>query len=178
MKNFQIHAIVNNMSIKIFVDVEASDKTPITGKLVQIGAVSEDGQREYFAELWPNTPHPDIPALPVVSDDAVPLRPLREVAQEFHDWLESFNEKVVFVSDNNGYDYMWIACFFDEFGLDNPFGHSSRRIGDIYAGINGKINDANSWKRFRKTEHTHKAVDDARGNQEAFSVIKKMFEKR
>ena len=35
--------------------------------------------------------------------------------------------------------------------------------------INGK--DHTSWKKFRKTKHTHNPVDDAKGNAEALKHI-------
>ncbi len=44
---------------------------------------------------------------------------------------------LVFVSDNPAYDWQWIAGMFDRAGLDNPFGHSGRRISDFWAGLNG-----------------------------------------
>jgi hypothetical protein len=54
----------------------------------------------------------------------------------------------------------------------NPFGWSSRRIGDLYCGL---VKDSRAqWKYLRKTKHTHHPVDDAKGNAEALLAMQKM----
>lgn len=73
----------------------------------------------------------------------------------------------VFVSDNPAYDWQWLAAEFARAGIENPFGHSARRIGDFAAGLKRNFRDANSWKRHRRTKHDHNPVHDARGNAEA-----------
>lgn len=84
----------------------------------------------------------------------------------------------VFVSDNPAYDWQWIAAEFARAGIDNPFGHSARRIGDFSAGLNRNWRDANSWKRHRQTPHTHNPVEDARGNAEALWHLLSKTERR
>ena len=81
------------------------------------------------------------------------------------DWPETF------VSDNPAYDFMWMAYYCDKYLGYNPFGHSGRRIADLYAGLTGKWRNTSRWKKFRITEHTHNPVDDARGNREALIKI-------
>jgi hypothetical protein len=75
------------------------------------------------------------------------------------------------VSDNIAYDWQWIAGMFDRAGMDNPFGHSGRRIGDYYAGLTGDFGNTQAWKRLRVTPHDHDPVHDAMGNVEAFARI-------
>ena len=96
-----------------------------------------------------------------------------EVAGSFAAWLREHlgNRQPVFVSDNPAYDWQWIAGMFDRAGMDNPFGHSGRRISDFWAGLNRDWSDTQSWKQFRKTAHDHKPVHDAMGNVEAFEEI-------
>jgi len=53
----------------------------------------------------------------------------------------------VFISDNPAYDWQWIAGMFDRAGMDNPFGHSGRSIGDFWAGLNRNWSDTQGWKR-------------------------------
>lgn len=90
----------------------------------------------------------------------------------FREWIEKNNEgKATFVSDNPAWDYQWINYYFHRAGLDNPFGHSGRRIGDFYAGLEGDFYAASKWKKYRVTKHTHNPVDDARGNAEALLTI-------
>jgi hypothetical protein len=69
------------------------------------------------------------------------------------------------------YDWMWIAGTFDRAGMDNPFGHSGRRIFDFWAGLHRDWSDTQGWKRLRKTAHDHNPVHDAMGNLEAFAQI-------
>jgi hypothetical protein len=78
----------------------------------------------------------------------------------------------ILISDNNGYDAAWINYYFHRFYGTNPFGWSSRRIGDLYCGF---VNDTKAnWKHLRKTKHTHHPVDDALGNAEALLEMQKM----
>jgi hypothetical protein len=55
--------------------------------------------------------------------------------------------------------------------MDNPFGHSGRRISDFWAGLNRDWGNTQGWKRFRRTAHDHNPVHDAMGNAEAFEEI-------
>jgi hypothetical protein len=91
----------------------------------------------------------------------------------FEKWIKEHNEKgrPVFVSDNPAWDYQWINYHFAACGIDNPFGHSGRRIGDFYAGLEKDWGKQSTWKKFRRTLHTHNPVDDARGNAEALLEI-------
>jgi len=96
---------------------------------------------------------------------------LDRVVTELAQWLVQFEVSPRLVSDNNGFDAMWLNCFTDQQSGKLLFGHSSRRIGDFYAGTKGKWSDQSSWKRLRRTAHTHDPLDDARGNVEALRVI-------
>ena len=93
---------------------------------------------------------------------------------KFAKWIkENSIDKPILISDNNGYDAGWINLYFQEYNNSvNPFGWSSRRIGDLYCGM---VKDAYSkWKHLRKTKHTHNPVDDAKGNAEALLAMKEM----
>ena len=41
------------------------------------------------------------------------------------------------MSGNPAYDWQWIAALFDRAGMDNPFGHPGRRIGDFWPAVPG-----------------------------------------
>lgn len=89
------------------------------------------------------------------------------VMMQFAEWLKqvSNGSSVILISDNNGYDASWINYYFMKFHGRNPFGWSSRRIGDMFAGF---MNDSHyKWKKHRISKHTHHPVDDAKGNAEA-----------
>lgn len=175
------------------VDVEATSPTPMTGVMTEFAVVHLSTGAAFYAHLYDFTPHPEIPALPVVTlnDDGTPrANPywdtyisdkepsvrgrhprLDRVATELGTWLKGFGVAPRLVSDNNGFDAMWLNCFTDQQGKGLLFGHSSRRIGDFYAGVSGDWKNQSSWKRLRRTAHTHNPLDDARGNAEALRVI-------
>lgn len=72
------------------------------------------------------------------------------MAGALHRWIDGFGlARRTLVSDNNSFDAMWLNCFTDEQLRRVLFGHSSRRIGDFYAGSRGKWNDQSSWKGMR-----------------------------
>ena len=97
-----------------------------------------------------------------------------DVMGDFAVWLLGNSiDKPILISDNNGYDASWINYYFHMYnGGRNPFGWSSRRIGDLYCGM---VKDTwANWKHLRKTRHSHHPVDDAMGNAEALLKMKEM----
>jgi len=91
----------------------------------------------------------------------------------FAAWLEKHSKgRPILISDNNGYDASWINYYFLKYVGKNPFGWSSRRIGDLYCGMQKDM--WASWKKLRNTKHTHNPVDDAMGNAEALLKMKEM----
>lgn len=154
----------------IFTDCEARGPSPVSGTLTEFGCVAYPKLQTFHGRLFESTPDPETPAIPVVGRR---LHTDHEVATELTGWLKvvAGNDRVVLVSDNPAFDFMWIAGMYDKAGLDNPFGHSGRRISDFWAGINRKWSETQSWKRFRRTPHDHNPVHDALGNAEAYRAI-------
>ena len=97
----------------------------------------------------------------------------QEVMRDFYSWLKDNSKgRPILISDNNGYDASWINWYFLTFCGENPFGWSSRRIGDLYCGM---MKDTwAGWKKLRSTKPTHHPVDDAMGNAEALLKMKEM----
>jgi hypothetical protein len=97
----------------------------------------------------------------------------KEVMNNFANWLKEHSVgRPILISDNNGYDASWINYYFRVYYGSNPFGWSSRRIGDLYCGM---MKDTwAGWKKLRTTRHTHNPVDDAMGNAEALLKMKAM----
>jgi hypothetical protein len=91
---------------------------------------------------------------------------------EFEEWInENSIGKPIFISDNNGFDWMFVCWYFHHFLNRNPFGYSSQNLGSLYKGM---VKDtAQNFKHLRKTSHTHHPVDDAIGNAEALLVMQK-----
>jgi hypothetical protein len=94
-----------------------------------------------------------------------------DVMHYFAEWIKvSVKGQPIFISDNNGFDFAFINYYFHMFYGKNPFGWSSRRIGDLFCGY---MNDPYyKWKQHKKTRHTHHPVDDAKGNAEALLYLR------
>jgi DNA polymerase III epsilon subunit-like protein len=154
----------------IFVDVEATGRSPITGTMTEFGAVDYKTRQTFHGLIWEGHPAEDNPAVSIITGNLV--TPLEDVMASFKRWLDRLGkDRPIFVSDNPAYDYQWINAAFDVSGLENPFGHSARRISDFWAGLERNWSETQSWKRFRRTPHDHNPVNDAMGNVEAFEHI-------
>ena len=59
------------------------------------------------------------------------------VLDEFVSWVMNTTiGNPIFISDNNGYDFAWMNYYLLRYSpRGNPFGWSSRRIGDLYCGM-------------------------------------------
>ena len=128
------------------------------------------GQMHPISDLW-------IPEALVVSgfnrEQHLRFNKPHDVMKAFAEWLKANSVgRPVLISDNNGYDASWINYYFHVYYGSNPFGWSSRRIGDLYCGM---MKDTwAGWKKLRVTKHTHNPVDDAMGNAEALLKMKEM----
>ena len=99
----------------------------------------------------------------------------KSVMENFDQWIKAnTTKKPMFISDNNGFDWMFICWYFHHFLEENPFGFSSTNLGSLYKGAIRST--FKNFKHLRKTKHTHNPVDDARGNVEAFLEIIKKFD--
>ena len=158
----------------IMVDVETDGEIPGTNdySMIAIGAVvvrpgladTFYGQLEAISHKWSDE------ALKVSGHtrfETLGFEKPRKVMQKFDEWISKVNvgKRPMFVSDNNGFDFMFVSWYFWHFLGRNPFGHSSTNLGSLYKGI---IKDTfKNFKHLRKTKHTHNPVDDAMGNAEA-----------
>ena len=89
-----------------------------------------------------------------------------DVMRNFAEWIDKNTVgKPILISDNNGFDASWINYYFLVYYGSNPFGWSSRRIGDLFCGAEHNI--WCKWKKHRITAHTHVPTEDAKGNAEA-----------
>jgi hypothetical protein len=164
------------MQIPIIVDVEADG--PIIGKhsMVCFGAVvlTRDLKKTFYGQTKPISDSYVPEALKVsgfTRAEHLAFPTPQETMLKFLEWLKEVcgkNQPVLY-SDNNGFDASWINYYMlDQVG-QNPFGWSSRRIGDLFCGF---YNDPQyRWKKHRKTTHTHNPVDDAKGNAEALLYL-------
>lgn len=146
--------------------------------MTEIGAVNfNDFSQTFHGKLRPITDRFDPAAAAVTGGRERTLafdEPL-DVMERFDDWLreQSPSGRPVFVSDNPGFDFMWVATYFHTYLGRNPFGWSSRRIGDIWAGACGDLR--RPWKHLREAPHDHNPVNDALGNAQALKKILEMM---
>ncbi len=153
-----------------FVDCEAYGGAPSTGALTEFGCVAYPGRETFHGRLIETVPEPSNPAIPKPTGRVFDAK---KVFTDFDIWLTKHapDQRIIMISDNPAFDFMWIAFEFHKHLGRNPFGHSARRIGDFYAGLVGNFSSPQKWKRLRITAHTHDPVMDAMGNLEAFERL-------
>lgn len=158
------------------VDIESDGPIPGDFSMISFGAVLVDdnldktfyGKLKPISEKW-------IPEALAVSghsrEETMDFDEPKLVMEKFSDWIKQNSKgQAVFISDNNGFDWMFICWYFHHFLDKNPFGHSSQNLGSLYKGL---IKDTfKNFKHLRKTKHTHHPVDDAKGNAEALLAMK------
>lgn len=161
----------------ISIDVESDGPCDGNHSMVSFGAVIvEEGlSRTFYGQLKPTTDNYDKETLAISNisreeheqfDDPI------EVMKAFELWIKENNKgRPIFVSDNNGFDFGYINFYFHKFLGNNPFGWSSRRVGDLFCGF--YKDTFYSWKKHRAPyKHTHHPVDDAKGNAQAILYLK------
>ena len=156
----------------VMVDVETDGEVPGDSSMVALGAVFvRPGLADTFRGLLsPVSSHWSDEALRVSGHtrQETLLFPQPEVTmREFEEWLLAHNsgKRVMFVSDNNGFDFMFVCWYSWHFLGRCCFGHSSTNLGSLYKGL---VKDTTkNFKHLRRTPHTHDPLDDARGNAEA-----------
>lgn len=159
------------------VDIESDGPIPGDYSMICFGAVVvEPGLgRSFYGQLRPISEAWEADALAVsgfTREQTLAFDDPKQTMQAFADWLASLKTKrLLFISDNNGFDWQFINWYFHHFLRQNPFGFSSQNLGSLYKGL---VKDTfSTFKHLRKTPHTHHPVDDARGNAEALLEMKK-----
>lgn len=161
------------------VDVETDGPIPGDYSMISFGAVLVDEQlnKSFYGKLKPISDQ-FIPEALAVSgftrEDTNNFDNPKSVMENFAAWLKEVSpNRPSFISDNNGFDWMFICWYFHHFTGANPFGHSSSNLGSLYKGL---VKDTyQNFKHLRKTAHTHNPVDDAIGNAEALLTLKKDY---
>jgi len=163
-----------------YVVVDCESDGPIPGKysLVSFGAVIVEKSltKTFYAETKPISDIWIPEALAIsgfTREQHLAFPEPKEAMIRFKKWLqENSKGHPVFISDNNGYDWIFICWYFHTYLGENPFGYSSQNIGSIYKGM---VKDTSkNFKHLRKTKHSHHPVDDCIGNAEALLEMQKM----
>lgn len=161
------------------VDVEADGPIPGDFSMISFGAVLVDDKLDtaFYGKLRPVS-DTFIPEALAVSgytrNETLLFDDPKAVMEDFAGWLRTVSKgQPVFISDNNGFDWMFICWYFHHFTGKNPFGFSSQNLGSLYKGL---VKDTfQNFKHLRKTKHTHHPVDDAKGNAEALLTLKNQY---
>jgi len=159
------------------IDIESDGPIPGDYSMISFGAVvmTEQLDKTFYGQLKPISDAYVPEALQVSGfsrEDTMKFEDPKTVMLDFEEWIkENSKGRPFFISDNNGFDWMFICWYFHHFLNRNPFGHSSQNLGSMYKGL---VSDTfKNFKHLRKTKHTHHPVDDAKGNAEALITMKK-----
>lgn len=169
-----------NFMSYFMVDVEADGPIPGDYSMISFGVVlvDESLDKTFYGKLKPISEKFNPDALKVSGFTRQEILEFEEpaiVMRNFRNWItENSKGRPIFISDNNGFDFMFITWYFHHFLHHNPFGHSSQNLGSLYKGL---VKDTfKNFKHLRETKHTHHPVDDALGNAEALIKLKNEFE--
>jgi DNA polymerase III epsilon subunit-like protein len=167
---------VTDDEVLVSVDIEASGPTPSTGSLISIGACLVDDESTAFYALI--KPVPGMPwleraervhGLKLELCDENGLEPALAMTA-FADWLESVanGRRPVFVGWNAGFDWMFVADYFDRFIGRNPFDVAPLDMKAYTMGRHRLTRWADTRRQALDTLYgaaeplTHNALDDAR----------------
>jgi len=158
------------------VDIESDGPIPGDFSMVSLGAVVVRPRLAdtFYAQLRPISDRFIPEALAVSGHTREECLGFADPAAEmtrFADWIRQVSKgRPRFISDNNGFDWMFVCWYFHHFLGENPFGYSSANLGSLYKGL--VRDDFQNFKHLRRTSHTHHPVDDAKGNAEALLHLK------
>lgn len=162
----------------IMVDIESDGPIPGDFSMISFGAVlvNENLDQTFYGQLAPISENYIPEALAVSGfsrEETKTFRDAKTVMAEFEAWIASVcgKDRPVLISDNNGFDSMFIAWYFHHFIGSNPFGHSSQNLGSLFKGMEKDM--FKNFKHLRVTKHTHHPVEDAKGNAEALLTMKR-----
>ena len=163
----------------IMVDIESDGPIPGDYSMISFGAVlvNERLDKSFYRKLKPISERFIQDALAVsghTREETLSFDDPKQVMSDFKYWIEqTCNDRPIFISDNNGFDWMFICWYFHHFIQANPFGFSSQNLGSLYKGI--EKDTFKTFKHLRRTKHSHNPVDDAKGNAEALLAMKEKF---
>lgn len=160
----------------IMVDIESDGPIPGDYSMISFGAVLVDAKldRTFYGQLKPISDNYIPEALAIsgfTREDTLKFDEPVKVMTDFKNWINVNSQgRPIFISDNNRFDWMFIFWYFHHFIKENPFGFSSRRLSDLFCGL--EKDRFAKWRHLRKTMHTHNPVDDAMGNAEVLLLMK------
>jgi len=112
------------------VDIESDGPIPGDYSMISFGAVlvNEQLDKTFYGKLRPISDK-FIPEALAISghtrNETLEFDDPEKVMTDFANWIkENCKDRPVFISDNNGFDWMFICWYFHHFTGVNPFGYS------------------------------------------------------
>lgn len=177
--------MLEDNQIYIIVDIELNGLTPSQHSIISIGAVASTVDQEVDSFYKKLLPLDDLSTAPETMDwwktqpeawqevntDA---EPAATVIEAFREWVKSFGKSPIFVASPLVLDYPFIKWYLHRFGGEQLFEDSEpvQRTLDLASFTAGKLNIPLARARRMQLppeitrgmpEHSHKAIDDARG---------------
>lgn len=168
---------MNKKQLNLSLDVEADGPCSGLYSMLSFGLVRvEDLSDTFYATIRPISDKYDPVAMAVggfTREEAMQFEPAEAVMGRLKEWVEqrADGQRAVIWSDNPAFDWQFLNYYCHAFLGGNPFGHSARRIGDLYAGWQKSPQKSRDWRKWRGEPHTHNALNDARGNARALARI-------
>ena len=103
----------------------------------------------------------------------------KEVIGEFAAWATrvAHGKPVVFLANNAPFDWMFIAWYFEEYGVKNPFGHSALDMKAYFMGLtkcrwkDATLANMAEYADTRFTKLPHRAFLDALWQKKIFERV-------
>lgn len=165
-------------NINVMVDVEADGPCPGLYSMTEIGAIVVDNQldKTFYGKFSPISPIYKPEALAVTGYNRADIESWPDPQKTmwgFDTFLNNISQngknRLVFWSDNNGFDWQFVNYYFHKFLDRNPFGHSSNNLANLYGGLNNKLRQ--NFNHLRIAKHSHNPLEDALGNAQAMLQI-------
>jgi hypothetical protein len=163
------------------VDIEADGPVPGIDmySMIEIGAVVVEHQlnrffHDYLKPISNNYSQEALDSINCTRQKTLEYENPEVTMINFNNWLKSLGDKLIFISDNNGFDWQFVNYYMHKFIGSNIFGFSSQNLGSLTKGLDRNLKSSRH-KKLRKTLHTHNSLDDAMGNAEALLILNKEF---
>ncbi|OGG59632.1 exonuclease [Candidatus Kaiserbacteria bacterium RIFCSPHIGHO2_02_FULL_50_50] len=162
------------------VDIESDGPVPGLYSMISFGAVilNRKLNRTYYGTIRPISTEWIPEALAVsghTRDETLLFENPEVVMPAFATWVHDNTKsgtKAVFVSDNNGYDFSFMAYYLWRYTGSCVFGHTSRNINDLYRGMQKTLDCSFDHLRGRSLDHN--PVRDAIANAEALLKMRQL----
>ena len=156
--------------MRVFFDTEFTE-LGIDPRLISIGLISEDGQREFYAELSDTYTIEDcgdfarLAVIPKLTGAEVRMS-LAELRDRLYAWLTTFGEPVTLATDSLAWDWPWIQEIFYDRTWPENVSPAPEILGQTPEFVRA-VETAVTRDRLRR----HHALDDAKANRFAWIAV-------